>query len=185
MGSHKQTFKKVWTHDLAGTTGVTVDGIFTSGNLYLFTGDTIYTTTNASHHKFSLRYNENDYELAYYSRSAQVMQHGQGSIIHQGSHNTTVGGSVGYAGSAATEAAAFKFWIKPGSIAELSGSYYYDSIGHVNGTGFRIQQEGGALITDEKVHGFTFKQTSGYTYTSGNLNLYQLDFDQIKMVDNV
>ena len=67
----------------------------------------------------------------------------------------------------------------------LAGVFYYDSIGHVNGTGFRIQQEGGALITDEKVHGFTFKQTSGYTYTSGNLNLYQLDFDQIKMVDNV
>ena len=185
MGSHKQTFKKIWTHDLAGTTGVTVDGIFTSGNLYLFTGDSLYTPTNASHNKWSLRYTENDYELAYYSRSAQIMQHGQGGIIHQGSHNTTFGASVGYCGSAATEAQAFKFWIKPGSIAELSGSYYYDSIGHVNGTGFRIQQEGGALRTDEKVHGFTFKQNNGYTYTSGNLNLYQLDFDQIKMVDNV
>ena len=28
MGSNKKTFKKVWTHNLAGTTGVTKDGIF-------------------------------------------------------------------------------------------------------------------------------------------------------------
>ena len=182
MGSNKKTFKKVWTHNLAGTTGVTKDGIFTSGNLYLFTGDTLYTTTNAGHNKFSFRYNDTDYEDSYYSRSAQIMQHGQGGIIHQGRHNTNFGASVGYQGSAATEAHAFKFWIKPGSIAELAGVFYYDSIGHVNGTGFRIQQEGGALRIDEKVHGFTFKHTSGYTYTAGNLNLYEVDFEQVVYV---
>lgn len=177
MGSNKKTFKKVWTHNLAGTTGVTKDGILTAGNLYLFQGDSIYTATSSSHNKFSFRYDDTDCEDSNYTRSAQILQHGQGGVVHQGSHNTNFGASVGYQGHLATEAHAFRFWIKPGGIAEIS-SYYYESIGHVNGTGFRIQQEGGALNLDEKVHGFTFKQTSGYTYTSGNLNLYQLDFDQ-------
>jgi hypothetical protein len=183
MGAFKQTLKKIKTIDCSGLTSVTQDGIFKSSKQYLIVGDSFYYNTTGSAMLLVLRYSGNDDTTGTYQRGAQVAQHGLASLTVQSDTTSGNGGSVIYCGNSAVESAGFMLHYKNAPHA-MTDSYFSQSIGHVDGTGYRGDEQFWTKLIVRKHDGFkiTF---NGFTCAEGNLTIYEYNFDESEFLDNV
>jgi len=183
MGAFKQHLKKIKTIDCSGLTSVTQDGIFKSSKQYLIVGDSFYYNTTGTHMLFYLRYSGNDDTSGSYQRGGQTAQHGQSNLIVGSNTSSTNGGTITYCGNQAVESAGFMLHYKNAPHA-MTDSYFSQAIGHVDGTGYRGEEEFWTKLIIRKHDGFkiTF---NGFTCAEGNLTVYEYNFDESEFLDNV
>jgi hypothetical protein len=173
MASFKRTYKKIASHNIAGTSGLVVDNFFEQGHHYLLVGFNIEYVNSGGHLFLYFRDDNDNYTGSAYSRDSQIMQHGQGDIIHQSSHSSTNGGTIGYAGDEPTESLGFKLYFQPRGLQGWSNAYS-DAIGHVTGTGYRGQKEGVNLNINTGVVGIGIIQNGAGNFASGIIDIYEV-----------
>lgn len=182
MSAFKQHLKKIKTIDCSGLTSVTQDGIFHTGKCYLILGDSFYLST-ATHMLFTLRYSGSDDTGASYQRGNHIAQHGGTNIGIFPDNASPNGGTINYCGDQPVESTGFKIYYQSTSFSQTS-SFLSQSIGHVNGTGYRGDEQYWTKLVVRKFDGFkiTF---NGFTATSGNLNIYEYNLQESEYIDNV
>jgi len=183
MGAFKQHLKKIKTVDCSGLTEVIVDGIFKSSKQYTIVGDSFYYNTTGTHMVFELRYSGNTDTTATYQRGAQVAQHGQSNLVVNADTSSTNGGTIGYCGNSAVESLGFMLHYKNAPHA-MTDSYFSQSIGHVDGTGYRGSEDFWTKLIIRKHDGFRL-YFNGQTCAEGNLTIYEYNFDESEYLDNV
>ena len=102
------------------------------------------------------------------------LQHSQGNIIFQSNHGTSSAGTIGYAGDQPEESLGFKIFLQPKGRSGWS-NHWYDSMGHVNGTGFRGVRAGGNLNTGQRINGFSIIKNGSANFTSGIIDIYEIE----------
>lgn len=183
MGAFKQHLKKIKTIDCSGLTEVIVDGIFKSSKQYTIVGDSFYYNTTGTSLLFELRYSGNTDTSATYQRGGQIAQHGQANIIVQADTSSPNGGGVGYCGNQPVESCGFIIHYKNAPHA-MTDSYFSQSIGHVEGTGYRGEEIFWTKLIIRKHDGFRLS-FYGFTCEEGNLTIYENNFDESEYLDNV
>jgi len=173
MASFKRTYKKLSSHNIAGTTGLVIDNIFQQGHHYFILGYNIeYVNTGGALLVYYRETNSN-YAGGVYARDSQIMQHSQGNIIFQSSYGSTNAGSIGYAGDQPEESLGFKLFIQPRGLQGWA-NHYVDSMGHVNGTGFRGEKEGCNLNINVGINGISIIQGGAGNFQSGIIDIYEI-----------
>lgn len=182
MGAFKQNLKKVYEADCSGLTSITVDGVFLDGHHYLILGDSFYYQTTGTHMFFYLRKDGTDVTSASYQRGGQTAQHGQSSLLINSDAASGNGGNITYVGNSADQSGGFKLWYYNAGYAGTK-SYRSDTIGHVNGTGYRGQSEMWTKLEIAKYDGFkiTF---NGFTADAGNIRVYEINMMESSYLDN-
>tara|TARA_Y100000004_G_scaffold193118_1_gene255011 strand:+ start:14330 stop:14869 length:540 start_codon:yes stop_codon:yes gene_type:complete len=174
MGSFKKTYKKISSNNIAGTSGLVIDNLFQQGHHYFIVGFNIEYVNTGGHLFLYFRTSNQNYTGGAYSRDSQVMQHGQGDIIHQSNHGSTNGGTVGYCGDQPEESLGFKLYIQPRGSQGWANAYS-DAIGHVNGTGYRGQKDGVNLNTNSGTNGIGIVENGAGNFASGIIDVYRVE----------
>ena len=173
MASFKQTYKKISSNNISGTAGLTLDNIFEQGHHYFIVGFNIQYASTGGHLFLYFRTTNQNYTGGAYTRDTQVMQHGQGDIIHQSNHGSTNGGTIGYAGDQPEESLGFKLYIQPRGNQGFDNAYC-DAIGHVNGTGYRGQKDGVNLNANTGTNGIGIVENGAGNFASGTIDVYEV-----------
>ncbi len=173
MASFKRSYKKLSSHNIAGTAGLTIDNIFQQGHHYFILGYNIEYVNTGGHLFVYYRESNVNYTGGAYSRDAAVMQHSQGNIIFQSNHGSTNAGGIGYAGDQPEESLGFKLFIQPRGLQGLT-NHYSDGMGHVTGTGFRGNKEGCFLYSNEGINGIAIVENGAGNFQSGIIDIYEI-----------
>lgn len=184
MGAFKQTFKKVYETSISGaTTEITVDRIFRQNKHYLITGDSFHYQTTGTHMVFYLRHDGANDTGGSYQRGSQTAQHGNSSLSVGSNTSSGNGGTIMYVGNSAVESGGFKLFMNA-TVYSQTDSYFFDVIGHVDGTGYRGQTQWSTKLSVNRYDGFqiTF---NGQSAISGNLKVFEVDVAQSEYLTNV
>jgi len=184
MGAFKQTYKLVHETNITGaTSSITVDGIFQTGKSYFITGDSFYYQTTGTHMVFFLRTAKANDTGANYQRGSQTAQHGNSSLSVGRNNASANGGTIMYVGNSPVESGGFKLHFNANAISQTD-SYWFDVIGHVDGTGYRGQTQYSTKLSISKYDGFqiTF---NGQSAVAGNLKIYEINLNESEYLTNV
>lgn len=184
MSAFKQTYKKVYeTSITTPVTTITVDNIFRQSKHYLITGDSFHYQSTGTHMVFYLRHDGANDVGGNYQRGSQIAQHSQSSLLVQANNGSANGGTIMYVGNSAVESGGFKLFYNA-TVYSQTDSYFFDVIGHVDGTGYRGQTQYNTKLTINRYDGFqiTF---NGFSAESGNLKIYEVDTAQVEYLTNV
>lgn len=184
MSAFKQTYKKVFeTSITTPVTEITVDNIFRQSKHYLITGDSFYYQTTGTHMVFYLRHDGANDTGTSYQRGSQTAQHSQSSLLTGANNGSANGGTIMYVGNSAVESGGFKLYMNATTYSQTD-SYFFDVIGHVDGTGYRGQTQYSTKLSINRYDGFqiTF---NGFSAQAGNLKIYEVDTAQVEYLTNV
>jgi hypothetical protein len=173
MSAFQRTYKKI--HDTKNITGteIAVDNIFDMGREeYLIVGNG-FTAGTGTHFIFRLRECGTTNTDSDQDRGQIVIQHGQGNAIFQGATNNSSMATLTYFGTDDNHTGNFKIWYYQGTKAGYP-SLHHQSIGHVNGTGYRLQSGGGFKEEQTYFDGFVVN-FNGQTMSDGRLRVFKTD----------
>ena len=185
MGAFKQTYKKVYETSISGaTTELTVDNIFRPHNHYLIIGDSFYNQTTGSSYTFYLRHDGANDTGGSYQRGNNLAQHGGSSLTVQADNTSRNGGAFMYVGNSAVESGAFKLFMNTTRAYSQTDSYWFDAIGHLDGTGYRGNTVFSTKLSINRYDGFQI-DFGGQSAIAGNLKIYEVDVAQSEYLTNV
>ncbi len=184
MGAFKQTYKLVHETNITGaTSSITVDGIFQTGKSYFITGDSFYYQTTGTHMVLYLRSAQANNTDASYQRGSQTAQHSQSSLLVGRNNASANGGTIIYVGNSEVESGGFKFYFNSNAYSQTD-SYWFDGIGHVDGTGYRGTTQYSTKLQIAKFDGFQIA-FNGFSALTGNLKIYEINLNESEYLKNV
>ena len=173
MGAFKRTLKLM--HDTKNITGteIAVDNIFDMGREeYLIVGNG-FTAVSGTHFIFRLREAGTTNSDSDHDRGQLIIQHGQGNVITQGATNNSSMDTLTYFGTDTQNTGNFKIWFYQGTKVGYP-SAHIQGIGHVHGTGYRLQTSGCFKEEETFFDGFTIN-FNGQTMSDGRLRVFKTD----------
>ena len=179
MSAFERAYKLIYKANITGNpTEINIDNVFDhTRGLYVIVFSQYYYNTGGTHDQWNFRRNGVLNTSSDVTRSALVLQHSQGSAIYQGNTGNSTLSTGTYAGSVATQRGNSFFYLYPGNRAVLS-SYYQEAIGHVSGTGYRVQVSAGFKTGTKMYDGIQIKNV-GNQYVDGVIRVFKVDDQQL------
>ena len=179
MSAFERSFKLIYKANITGNpTVINIDNLFdATRGLYVIMFTQYYYNTGGTHDQWNLRRNGTLNTDSDITRSALVLQHSQGAAIYQGNTSNATLSTGTYAGAAATERANNIIYYYPSNRGVLP-SLYQESVGHVSGTGYRVQVTASIKI-DALMHDGIQVKNVGNQYVDGVIRVFKVDDQQL------
>ena len=179
MSAFERSWKLIFKADITGNpTEINIDNVFDhTRSLYVIVFSQYFYNTGGTHDQWNFRRNGVLNSSSDVTRSALVLQHGQGAAIYQGNTSNATLSTGTYAGSVATQRGNSFMYLNPGNKGVL-GSYYQEAIGHVSGTGYRVQVSAGFKTGTNMNDGIQIKNV-GNQYVDGVIRVFKIDDQQL------